>query len=166
MRGTLGGQALGDLQAIHRVHPGEVLGQRLGLVRLDRADEVPDHIQVGEFGLLGQGFLQVVLAEVALAAGAGVAQGIRRLALAHRQQLYRLRIASGCLRRLTDARSDLCNIVVDRGHLLPLPARPLAVAAFYPLVCDWGPPWILPSCWPSAPSRAHRTCTSPPVCRR
>jgi hypothetical protein len=29
-----------------------------GLVRLNGADEVPDQAQVGQLGLLGQGFLQ------------------------------------------------------------------------------------------------------------
>ena len=63
-------EAFGDLQAVHRVHPVEVLGDGLGLVRLDGADEMPGQWQVGEFLLLGQGLLQVVLAEIDDATGA------------------------------------------------------------------------------------------------
>src|SRR5690606_7806105 len=166
LRGALLGQALGDLQAVHRVHPGEVLGDGPGLVRLDGPDEVPDQVQVGQLGLLGQGFLQVVLAEVALAGGMCLAYGLRRLGLAHGEQTDCLRIALRGLRRLTDTAANLCNILCYRGHYLRSLARPSGSAAFYPLALDWGVPWILPSCSPSAPSRARRTCTSRRACRR
>jgi hypothetical protein len=40
------GQALGDLQALDRVHPVEMVGDRARLVALDRADEMPFQPQV------------------------------------------------------------------------------------------------------------------------
>lgn len=85
-RRALGGEALGDLQPIHRVHPVEMFGNGFGLVGLDRTDEMPGQVQVAQFGLLGQGFLQVVLAEIGHAAGEGLADGGGRFGLAHGQQ--------------------------------------------------------------------------------
>ena len=72
-RRALRGQALGDLEAIDAMHPGELLGDRAGLVGLDRADKVPGQREVGQLGDLIQCLLQVVLAEVALSEGGQVA---------------------------------------------------------------------------------------------
>ena len=47
-RGPLLAQALGDLQAVHRVHPVKVLGHQARLVALDRADAVPLQRQVAQ----------------------------------------------------------------------------------------------------------------------
>ena len=68
------------------MHPGEMLGNRLGLVRLNGADKVPDQGQLTEFGLFFQGFLQVVFAEVTQARGIGFAHRGSRFGLAHRKQ--------------------------------------------------------------------------------
>ena len=97
---------------------GSLLGDCAGLVRLNRADEMPGQGEVGETGLFLQGLLQIVLAEIAQAGAIGFANGLGRLGLADRQQADRIRIAPRSLRRLTDARSDLCNILCYRGHYL------------------------------------------------
>ncbi len=76
---ALFGQALGDFQAIHGMHPVEMLGDSASLVRLNGADEVPDQGQVGQLGLFAQGLLQVVLAKIAQAGGISFAQGLWRV---------------------------------------------------------------------------------------
>ena len=61
-------EAHGDALAIERVDPVEMLGDGARLVRLQLTDEVPGQLQVGERCELRQRFLQVVLAEIPLAA--------------------------------------------------------------------------------------------------
>src|SRR5690554_526639 len=69
------------------MYPGEVFGHVAGLVGLQRADEMPDDVvEIGEFRLLLQGFLDVVLAELTLAEMPGLTHQRRRLGLADRQQ--------------------------------------------------------------------------------
>src|SRR3990167_6980261 len=121
MRRALIRQSLGDFQAVHRVHPGKVLGDGLGFVRLDRTDKVPGQRQVAQFGLLFQGFLQVVLTEIAGAGCKGLANRFGRFGFAHREQANSRTISLRGLRRLTDAHSDLCNILCYRGHYLRPP---------------------------------------------
>ena len=74
------------------MHPVEVLGDHPGLVALQRPDQVPldRAAQVGERGDLVDTFLNVVLAEGALASSMGSANVRRRKGLAHRQQPDRL----------------------------------------------------------------------------
>nr|AAA25961.1 ORF 5 [Pseudomonas aeruginosa PAO1] len=100
-----------------------MLGDGPRLVRLDGADEVPVQGQVGQFGLLAEGLLQVVFAEVAKAGGVRLAHRGGGLGLAHGEQADRGRIAPRSLRCLTDARGNLCNILCYRGHYL----RPMEV---------------------------------------
>ncbi|MNP22668.1 hypothetical protein D3C76_1153500 [compost metagenome] len=47
---------------------------------------MPGQSQVDELGLLGQGFLQVVLAEIGHTGGMRLADGVGRFGLAHGQQ--------------------------------------------------------------------------------
>ncbi len=47
VRGPLVGQALGDFETIHRVHPVEVLGHQARLVALNGANAVPLPAQYG-----------------------------------------------------------------------------------------------------------------------
>ncbi|MNT05544.1 hypothetical protein D3C72_1401660 [compost metagenome] len=68
------------------MYPVEMLGDRASLVRLNGADEVPGQGQVGQFGLFIQGFLQVVLANIAHPGGKGFTHGSGGFGLAHRQQ--------------------------------------------------------------------------------
>ncbi|MCY1173135.1 hypothetical protein D9M73_132880 [compost metagenome] len=101
-----------------------MLGDGAGLIRLDRPDEMPGQRQVGQFDLLAEGFLQVVLAEIGDAGGERLADVGGGLGLAHRQQADARGIAPRSLRRLTDTRANLCNIVCYRGHYLRSTARP------------------------------------------
>ena len=61
-------EAHGDALAIERVHPVKVLGDGARLVGLQLSGEVPGQRQVGERCELRQRFLQVVFAEIPLAA--------------------------------------------------------------------------------------------------
>ncbi|MNT42628.1 hypothetical protein D3C72_1790570 [compost metagenome] len=56
---------------------------------------MPDQGQVGQFKLLAQGFLQVVLTKVAQARGMGFTQRLGGFGLAHGQQLDAVFIAVG-----------------------------------------------------------------------
>ncbi len=103
------------------MHPVEVFCDGPGLVRLDGADEMPGQRQVGQLGLLVQRLLQIVLAEIALAGGECLANGSGWLGLADGQQAHRGGLTTHSLRRLTDACSDLCNILLYRGHYLRPP---------------------------------------------
>ena len=62
----MAGEAAGDLEAVHRMHPVEVPGDQGGLVGLNPADEVPAQRQASQRLGLGGGLLGVVLAEVEL----------------------------------------------------------------------------------------------------
>src|SRR5690606_10062313 len=103
-------------------------------------DEVPDQVQVDQFGLLGQGLLQVVLAEVALPGEMGFAHRRGRFGLAHREQADSPRIALRGLRRLTDTLANLCNILCYRGHYLRSIARPSGVCGILPACIRLGSP--------------------------
>ena len=69
------------------------------LVGLKRADEMPGDGTAGESSELGQGLLQVVLAEVRLPGVPGRLQDRDRLQLADRQQPYLPGVAAGARRR-------------------------------------------------------------------
>ncbi|MCY1415482.1 hypothetical protein D9M71_309660 [compost metagenome] len=113
---TLFGQALCDFQTIHGMHPVEVLGDSTSLVRLNGADEVPDQGQVGQFELLAQRFLKVVLAKVAQAGGVGFTQVLSGFGLAHSQQLDAVfgAVRGKCCSMY--ARTNLKNVVCYGGH--------------------------------------------------
>ncbi|MNT06847.1 hypothetical protein D3C72_1415300 [compost metagenome] len=64
-------------------------GDRLGLVRLQVADQVPFQAQRLQFLHLGQRFLHVVFAERGLALRGKRSHGLGRLGLGHRQQARR-----------------------------------------------------------------------------
>ncbi len=60
-------QAKGDALPVQRVDPVEMLRDGAGLVALELAGEVPGELQILQFLLLGQRFLQVILTKIALA---------------------------------------------------------------------------------------------------
>ena len=59
-------ESAGDPRAVHGVDPLETAGDVAGLVRLDGTDEVPDDVEVRQGLRFRNGFLEVVLAEIAL----------------------------------------------------------------------------------------------------
>ena len=93
--GALGGQALGDLQAVDAVHPGEVFRDRAGLVALDGADEVPDDIEVCQRIHLRESLLEIALPEVPLTGSMGGADDFGIEGLRHGDQLNVARVAAG-----------------------------------------------------------------------
>jgi len=82
---ALRGEALGDAQPIHTMHPGEMRGDLARLIGLYPPDEVPGERQVGERGDLAEGLLQVALAEMLMARARGRPHDFGRLGLADRQ---------------------------------------------------------------------------------
>ncbi len=95
--GPLRRKTRGDLHTIHRVHPGEGLGDRTRLVGLHPADEVPGERVVVQCRNLLQPFLQVALAEILEAQAGRGGQRFRRLRLADGQDCDRLRTPpAGC----------------------------------------------------------------------
>src|SRR3989338_11158587 len=60
-------EALRELEAVERVHPGEIAGDESGLVRLQVADEMPLEAAAGEVRDLGERLLHGAFAEGALA---------------------------------------------------------------------------------------------------
>ena len=83
---TLRRQTLGDLQAIDRVHPGEVFGDRTCLVSLQAPDEMPGELAAGERFDLGQTFLEEILAEILDAGGCRLIDCCAALALRYGQK--------------------------------------------------------------------------------
>ena len=92
---ALGCQAFGNFQAIHRMHPGEVLRYLPCLVALQRPDEMPLEAGVGQFRCLVAGFLHIVLAERTLSDRGCLAHAGRRPGLGNGQQLHGFRLAPG-----------------------------------------------------------------------
>ena len=106
--------------------PGEVLGDRTGLVGLELADEVPFQGQVGQVGLLGEGLLQVVFAEGELTGAMGGANGRGLLFLADRQQPDAARGPTEPGLRGPDARPDRRQALrKGKGHVGVHQASPL-----------------------------------------
>jgi twitching motility protein PilT len=86
-------------------------------------DEMPNQWQITQLELFFQGFLQVVFAEIMQAGRIGLANRRCGFGFAHCEQANRCTISLRGLRRLTDACSDLCNILCYRGHYLRQPPR-------------------------------------------
>ena len=115
------GQPLGDLQPIHGVHPVEVPCDRLRLVALNAADEVPAQLEVRERLNLYQCFLQIVLAKVPLSCGGGGTDGFLTVALGDGDQRQRLWIPSRGRGRLSEFLSQGVQPVGDGRHRRPHP---------------------------------------------
>ncbi|MNF90444.1 hypothetical protein D3C84_730090 [compost metagenome] len=98
------------------MYPVKVLGNCTSLVRLNGADEVPGQGQVGQFALFVQGFLQVVLTDIADPGGEGFAHGSGGFGLAHGQQLDGRRLAPGGQRGGTDTCGERGKVVCYGGH--------------------------------------------------
>src|SRR5690348_5611082 len=98
-------EALGDLEPVHGLDPGEALGGEPRLVGLEGSDHVPlDSRRLVELRDFANGLLHVVLAECPVAQGVGGPDLGRRLALAHGEQPDGRRIASRAVSRLGDPR--------------------------------------------------------------
>jgi twitching motility protein PilT len=93
-----------------------MLRHAAGLVGLQRADEMPDQPEIRRGGDLGQRFLQLVLAEFALARRRGAAQGFDTLGLAHRHQPDRARVATADAGNFFNAGADLAEPGGDVCH--------------------------------------------------
>ncbi len=90
-----------DLESVHGVNPVEVLGHLAGLVRLQRANEVPRQRQLRELGDLRQRFLKIVFAKVAQPGTVGLFDGVGRLPLGDRNQadVAGIPVSGPCSRR-------------------------------------------------------------------
>ncbi len=117
---TLFGQALGDFQALHGMHPGEAGGDRARLVALDRADEMPFdrriRLRARHGGDLFDAFLQIVFTEGALPRSHGFEHGFHREGLRYGKQLDARSGPAGGLGRSGDCRFDSLHVGGDCGH--------------------------------------------------
>src|SRR5690606_35584084 len=110
MRRTLLRQALGDLQPIDTVDPGEMLGNGAALVRLQGTYEMPGQREIAERRDLRQCLLAVVFANIADARDCGGANRGEPLCLAHGEQQHLAFAATAGDTGLADAFADVCYI--------------------------------------------------------
>jgi hypothetical protein len=118
MEGALRRQPLGKLQAVHAVHPVEMLGHGPRLVSLQAADEMPREFATGEGADLGQAFLQEILAEILDAGGGGGIDCCGALALRNSQKRDRIDTSTGALTGVGDARPgrpDVLGAILRTG---------------------------------------------------
>ena len=85
---TLCRQAFGDLEALDRMHPGEMFGNQARLVALQRADEMPLQIEVDRGPCLVDRLLHVILAECPLSGPVRGNHALDRPCLADCQKTY------------------------------------------------------------------------------
>ena len=129
-----GVQARRDLGAVHRVDPLEVPGKVARLVGLNRADEVPSDVEIGERADLLDRFLGVVFAEMpqpACMGGANLGCGSR---LGYGEQLDAVGRTPGSLLSRADGGADgvdvhLCGDCNGVGHVNSLPRCMSSVCA-------------------------------------
>ena len=122
MRWALFGQALGDLESVHAVHPVEVLGHQSGLVALNGADAMPLQRQVVQGSDFVDRFLDVVFAKGGLPCGMGLAHGIGPPGFGHGQQLHAVGCAPCGLASGLNLRTHAGNVVGNGGgHGLSVP---------------------------------------------
>ncbi|MPM37569.1 hypothetical protein SDC9_84187 [bioreactor metagenome] len=98
------------------MHPVEMLGDRLGLVALQRADEVPFKIAPGDRGDLVDTFLHVVFTEGTLSCIGGIDHAGKRPGLAHCQQADRFRRTADSRCCFGNAGLDGLQVVGDCAH--------------------------------------------------
>ena len=102
MEGTLRRQALGDLQAVDGMHPGEILGHGARLVSLQTSDEMPSELAAGEFFDLRQAFLEEILAEIFYARARRLIDCCAALALRNGQKRDGIDTSGDCPTGLCD----------------------------------------------------------------
>jgi len=71
MDGALFTEPLGNFEPVYAMNPGKMAGDELGLIGLNRADEMPGDIVSPELLLLGPRFLSIAFREMALAGKIG-----------------------------------------------------------------------------------------------
>jgi len=117
---ALSRQALGDLQPVDGMHPGEMFGDDPGLVALQGADEMPFEIAVAmavkSGNNLGCAFLCVTFAKGALPGGRGGEHAIDRPGLAHRQQPDAFRGPPGAPASIGDTGENGLQVGGDCAH--------------------------------------------------
>src|SRR6187402_2317496 len=89
-------ESFGNLDAVHGVHPGKILGYGASLVSLQAPDEMPGQLAPFESLDLGQAFLQEILAEVLDADSRGRVDCCGALALRNGQKRDGIDISGGC----------------------------------------------------------------------
>jgi hypothetical protein len=121
------GQALRDLQPIHRMHPVKLLGHHAGLVGLQRPDQMPlgARHEVGQGRDLLEGLLHIVLAKAALTRGVHRAHRGFREGLADSQQRDRAHRSSGLYTGRFDPLPLALSIIPCSPSGLPLKHRPV-----------------------------------------
>jgi len=97
------GGALGDLEPLERMHPGEVGGELAGLVGLYAADEVPGEARILHCGNLPQRLVEVALAELGEAGRGGRGDHFRGLGLGDCEECDRVRTSAAGAGGLRDA---------------------------------------------------------------
>ena len=106
-------EAIRDPQAIDGVNPLEVSCDITGLVRLNVADKVPERFAFGQRIDLGEGVLQVVFAEIALAVIERIAHKCDGFGLGYRDKRDIRRIAVCSVGGQGNAIADLIERVGD-----------------------------------------------------
>jgi hypothetical protein len=86
--GPLLTQSLSNLKPVHAMYPVEAFSEDSGFVGLDRADEVPDDVQICQILLLRQGFLKIVFTEITLPQLIGKPKFIGGSGFAYSYQLH------------------------------------------------------------------------------
>ena len=113
-------RALRDLRAVDGLDPIEAGRRRPRLVRLQRSDEVPlDVVDVGQFVALAAGFLDVVLAEGALAQSVHCTYRVSGKRLRDGQQAHGARRPAGALARGLDALARDLPLFLVSDHNRP-----------------------------------------------
>ena len=116
------GQALGDFEAVHAVHPVKVFSHQTRLVALDGADTVPHQRQITQGHDLVHRLLDVVFAKSGLTPSMGCAHRLRAPGFGDGQQRHAVCRAASRLASSFNLRPDMRQVFGNGGvHGLSVP---------------------------------------------
>ena len=101
------------------MYPIEMLCDLLGLIGLDRTDEVPFEAKFVQFDDFRDAFIHIVFPERALAGSGSRSDGTRAVPLADGQKRHRIAVAFCDTGRICDAFGDRGQVFRDPSHALP-----------------------------------------------
>lgn len=104
-------EASRELEAIERIDGVKQSGGARGFVALQMADEMPDGVEIGDFGALRFPFLNAALAEMARACGVGFADQRSGKSFGHGDQRDVFGVAAGARGGLRDAGERIGQIL-------------------------------------------------------